>query len=65
MSRSSSFSSRSFLGDITHLALVYEAMAILGESSDDPVFSFLLLLLLLPFGFPSRHVLDVGGRRVR
>ena len=28
----------------------------------DPIFSFLLLLVLLPFRFSSYHLSDVGGR---
>ena len=39
--------------------------AILGESFDDPIFSFLLLLFLLPCRFSSYHLIDVGGRFLR
>ena len=57
------FLSRRFLDDIAHRVLVYKA--VLGEPSDDPIFSLLLLFFLLPFGFPSYHLFDVGGRFLR
>ena len=52
---------RRFLLDaIAHLVLVNKA--VLGELSDDPIFSLLLLLFLLPFRFPSYNLFDVGGK---
>ena len=46
------------LEDVAHLVLVNKAVP--GEPPDDPMFSFRLLLFLLPvcFKFPSYHLFD-------
>ena len=51
------------LDDATRLVLIDKA--VLGESLDDIIFSFLLLFLLLTFSFSTDHLLDVRGGFLR